>query len=103
MSVLPLFMKKLSSSFTDMQLLFLISLLLTVVSLAFLIMRGELNGVLQVTFSKTHIGFLVLFVAFLMFLDTFKSFYVLCIDWYTWLSVPIRRGLSHNKTRFIAQ
>ncbi len=70
MSVLPLFMKQLSQAFSDMQVLFIISLLLTLVSLTFLLIRGEFSGVIEVTLSRKYFAFLILVVAFLMFLDT---------------------------------
>lgn len=70
MSVLPLFMKKLSVSMSDMQVLFIISLLLTVVSLVAIVMRNEFSSTFEIAISRPMIGALILAVAFLMFLDT---------------------------------
>ncbi len=70
MSVLPLFMKQLSASISDVQLMFLMSSILAVGSLAVLSFRGEFVSTIDVVFTKKSVGLLLLIVTFLMFLDT---------------------------------
>lgn len=70
MSIMPLFMKQLSSSLLGMQVLFVISLILTIVSLGIIYFRGEFVSTFDVIFTKSNIGVLILLIAFLMFLDT---------------------------------
>jgi EamA domain-containing membrane protein RarD len=70
MSVLPLFMKQLSSSLTDMQILFIISFILAAFSFLVLCLRNEIGGTFNAIITKQHVGLLIIVAAFLMFLDT---------------------------------